>query len=128
MRLATLLWVNAATCLGTGAVFLAAPGAVARFLGAVPAMALVLLGIVLVLHGAHLALAGRRGPLPWQVWFFSLGDGLWVIATIAILADGTWITTAPGVAVASATAVVVGIMGALQVQLQACAERPVSRI
>jgi len=114
MRLATLLRMNALSCLAFGALFAAAPAAVAAFLGSAAADPVRLLGVLLMLHGAHLVWAsGRRTPA-WEVRYFSAGDALWVVVSLALIASGFWVTTAAGQAAVLAVAAGVGMLGWLQ--------------
>jgi len=116
MSLATLLRLNALSCLLFGALFLVASGAVSAFLGGMPDWALRGLGLVLALNGAHLLWAAGRRPRGWEIRYFSLGDAAWVALTVAVLAAGAWVTTPAGQAVATIVAVGVGALGALQWQ------------
>lgn len=116
--LTTILRMNAASCIGFGSLFVALPGAVAAFLGAPPAPDTVvrLLGGLLLLNGFHLLYtSGHAQPHRWLVFYFSLGDFLWVLATAGLIGAGLWITTPAGVAAAVAVAAAVGAMGAAQV-------------
>jgi hypothetical protein len=123
MSLATLLRLNALSCVGFGALFLLAPGRVAAFLGAMPPGLLVALGLALLANGIHLRAAAMRPPRNWEIRWFSLGDAAWVALTLAVLAAGGWITTPAGQATAAAVAVGVGALGALQWQALATGAR-----
>lgn len=115
--LASILALNAASCVGFGLLFLALPGAVAAFLGTPPAPAWLIagLGALLVVHGAHLAWAARRRrPRRALVLYFSGGDLAWVIATLALIAGGVWINRPGGIASALLVAAGVGALGVLQ--------------
>jgi hypothetical protein len=116
--LTTILRMNAASCIGFGALFVALPGVVAAFLGDPPAPDTVvrLLGGLLLLNGLHLLhTSGQAQPHRWLVLYFSLGDFLWVLATAGLIGAGLWITTPAGVAAAVAVAAAVGAMGIAQV-------------
>jgi len=120
--LKTILRMNAASCLGFGALFMAAPGAVAAFLGAPPApdMLILLLGAVLAVNGLHLLHTSLRSEPPrLLVLYFSLGDFLWVAISVALIAAKLWITTAAGIAAAIAVALAVGGMGLAQMHTSA---------
>lgn len=116
--LKTILRLNAASCIGFGALFVAAPTAAAAFLGAPPApdMALWVLGALLIFNGLHLLHASlRANPPKALVLYFSAGDFLWVAGTVVLVAAGVWITTPAGIAAAAAVAAAVGGMGLAQV-------------
>ncbi len=113
--LAYVLRLNAASCLGFGALFMGAPGAVAGWLGQVPPPVIVWLGLGLLLNGGHLLLAARRPvPVAAEVLWFVAGDMLWWLATLGLVATGVWITTPAGTALAGLVAVGVAGMGAAQ--------------
>jgi len=117
--LKTILRLNAASCLGFGALFTAAPGAVGTFLGAPPApdTLIVLLGAVLALNGLHLLHTSFRPEPPrLLVLYFSAGDFLWVAITAVLIGANLWITTAAGIAAAIVVALAVGGMGLAQLQ------------
>jgi hypothetical protein len=109
-----VLRANAASCLGFGVLFLALPGPVAGFLGTPPAWLVAALGAVLLLNGAHLLWAAKRGPGRVELLYFALGDAAWVAGTLALIASGTWITTGAGVMAALAVAPPVGLFAVLQ--------------
>jgi hypothetical protein len=113
----TILRINAASCIGFGGLFVASPDAVASFLGTAPApkAVILVLGALLMLNGAHLLYTsiGAHVPKP-LVLYFSTGDVLWVLATVALVATGKWITTTPGIVAALAVAAAVGAMGLAQ--------------
>lgn len=118
-RLKTILGANALSCLAFGGVFIAAPASVAAFLGTPPAPAWLIagLGAGLILNGLHLAYAATRtAPSRAAVAYFSAGDFLWVVATLVLVATGTWITAPRGIAAALAVAVVVAALGILQLR------------
>jgi len=113
----TILRINAASCIGFGGLFVASPDAVASFLGTPPAPKIVILvlGALLILNGAHLLYTSMGAHVPKAlVLYFSTGDVLWVFATVALIATGTWITTTSGIVAALAVAAAVGAMGLAQ--------------
>jgi hypothetical protein len=113
--LPTILRINAASCIGFGILFAVAPHAVAAFLGTMPAAAIFALGLALIGNGAHLALASaRRAIRPVEVVWFSAGDLLWWLATMALLAAGIWITSPAGIAAACVVATGVAGLGLAQ--------------
>lgn len=114
IALKTILRLNAASCIAFGALFVAAPEAVAAFLGVPPAPAIAIgaLGVLLSLNGVHLLHTGLRvSPPRALVLYFSAGDLLWVAGTAILIAMGFWITTPAGIAAAAAVAAAVGGMG-----------------
>lgn len=116
--LKTILRLNAASCIAFGALFVAAPHAVAAFLGVPPAPELVIraLGVLLVLNGVHLLHTSLRvSPPRALVLYFSAGDFLWVAGTALLIAAGFWITRPAGIAAAVVVAAAVGGMGFAQV-------------
>lgn len=116
--LTTVLRLNAASCIGFGLLFLAAPGATAAFVGSAPAWLVAVLGAGLVVNGLHILWAARRGaPSRRDVLYFAVGDAAWVIATAALILGGLWITTSTGIAWAIAVALWVGACGFAQWRL-----------
>ncbi len=117
IALKTTLRLNAASCIGFGVLFVAAPRAVAAFLGAPPAPATVVLavGAILIINGLHLLYTSLRSDPPrLLVLYFSGGDLLWVVATAALISAGIWVNTGPGIAAAAAVAAMVGAFGLAQ--------------
>ncbi|WP_397541418.1 hypothetical protein [Roseovarius salis] len=104
MTLAMVLRLNALSCLAFGLIFVAAPDAVAGFLGAAPAWVVLLLGIGLLGNALLLwmAVRGRRRPRRKEILFFCAGDLAWVAATLVLTGAGIWITTSAGEAAAPA--------------------------
>lgn len=117
--LKTVLRLNAASCLGFGVLFLAAPGAVRAVLGSAPALVIAAIGAVLVLNGAHLMLASSRPARPAELRYFAAGDVAWVAGTLGLAASGLWITEPGGIAATVAVAAMVGCFGLLQWRLAA---------
>lgn len=117
MVLATLLRINAASCLGFGLGFILFSTAIGSFLGAFPPVLIFWLGVVLCLNGLHLIWASLRRPLVIEIRYFALGDLLWVVISLVLVAAGGWITTTGGAVVTLIVAVGVGIMGVLQWQM-----------
>lgn len=116
-NLKTILRLNAASCIGFGALFTALPGTVALFLSQAPAPTwlFIILGIGLIVNGLHLLWTSTK-PLPSknEVLYFSGGDFSWVLATIALVVCGLWISTTAGIVAALVTAAMVGSLGASQ--------------
>ncbi len=120
MRLQSVLRVNAASCIGFGLVFSLLPGKTAAFLAVeriAPAWLIAVLGVALIVNGLGLLLTARQqAPQLMLVRLFSLGDLLWVVATIALIITGWWVNSSTGIAVALLVAAGVGTMGWLQWQ------------
>lgn len=109
------LRLNAASCLGFGVVFVAVPGPTAAFLGTMPETLVLPIGAVLVLNGLHLAWASTRVRPIWpEILWFSLGDMLWWLASLGLLALGIWITSPAGTVAAWGTALLVAGLGLWQ--------------
>ena len=113
--LTVVLRLNAASCLGFGALFIILPGDVAFTLGAAPPGVIFGLGLLLLGNGTHLALASLRlRPIHAEILWFSFGDMAWWLASLALIAAGFWITTPHGVALALLVAACVVGMGSAQ--------------
>ncbi len=115
-----VLRANATSCILFGVVFLSMPSAVADFLSTkmqVSSVVLQILGLGLILNGLHLAWASKAiSPSKAIILYFSLGDFVWVLATLALIGAGIWITTTTGIFVAMLVALLVGIMGYFQLK------------
>ena len=110
-----LLRLNATSCLVFGVLFLFASRMTAGFLGSAPVWLVAALGALLLVNGVHLILASRRAsPRRIEIFYFVTGDMAWVIATLALIISGTFVTTVQGVAVAAVVAMCVGTLGTLQ--------------
>lgn len=110
-----LLRINAASCLGFGAVFLSAPGTVSALLGSVPQQVLVVIGAGLLINGLHLSMASMRAaPRPAEIIWFSLGDLLWWASSLAVVASARWITTSFGIVSVLLVALAVAALGLAQ--------------
>lgn len=118
ITLKTVLRANAMSCIIFGFIFVLAPMAVAQFVGgnnSVPELALTVLGIILLVNGAHLVWASfKELPHKFLIMYFSIGDFLWAIMTVILVAFGLWITTLEGVIASLLIAVVVASLGVLQ--------------
>lgn len=109
------LRLNAASCLGFGALLLVTPGAVAEALGTPPVWLLRTLGAGLIVNAAHLLLVARKvRPDRRSVLWFATGDLVWWLATIALVASGQWITTPFGQVAALAVGAGVAGLGVAQ--------------
>jgi hypothetical protein len=89
-----ILRLNAVSCLGFGTLLLLLPGPVAAAIGTPPIWFLQLLGAGLLVNAAHLLLVARADrPTRAAILWFSTGDLVWWLATVALVASGLWITT-----------------------------------
>jgi hypothetical protein len=115
-KLRFLLGVNAVPDFVFGALFMLAPAETAAFLGKAPVDLMSVLGVVLILHGVHLAITARRKNIsPGTIYYFSAGDILWVNLTLMLAASGTFVTTGPGIAAALGIALFLGAVGLMQI-------------
>lgn len=113
-----VLRLNSASCIGFGIAFVLVSDRIAEALGTIPPVVLTVLGAALILNGAHLLLASWRStPKAAEVVWFSLGDLLWWLGTLALIAAGFWITTPMGIALAFLVAMGVASLGATQLFL-----------
>lgn len=110
-----LLRLNALSCLGFGALFALAPDQVALVLGDAPGWIILALGLGLIANGIHLMIESRLDPprAMWVIWF-STGDLVWWLATLGLVATGTWITAPLCQALALAVAAGVAGLGVAQ--------------
>ncbi len=114
MPLSLLLRLNASSCLIFGFIFVAIPSVVSTFLGGFPALILLILGGVLCLHGFHFLWASFRSPIKLEIQYFSLGDFLWVLGSLALIVMKLWITSVIGLIATIFVAGFVGTLGVLQ--------------
>jgi hypothetical protein len=119
VTLKDVLRANAVSCIGFGLLFVFIPSTVAGFLSTerlAPNTAILMLGIALIFNGLHLVWASLR-PIPSEpmIIYFSVGDFLWVLATVLLIIFGVWITTPMGIIISLLISTVVGILGVLQV-------------
>lgn len=114
--LSNILRLNAASCLGFGALFLLAPRPIAAWLGAVAPEVLGFVGAGLLLNGGHLLWAARRPRLAEaEVLWFSTADLVWWLATCALVAARWGITEPAGIMAALVVATGVAGLGLAQV-------------
>lgn len=111
---------NALSCVVFGAIFIVSPISVSSFLSLdnpAPEYVLMLIGGGLVLHGTHIFIISRK-PTPHFSWilYFSMGDFLWVIASLLLILTDNWITSSTGIIAALVVAAMVGTFGILQIQ------------
>ncbi|MGB3280388.1 MAG: hypothetical protein WBA92_14450, partial [Pseudorhodobacter sp.] len=110
--------LNAASCVSFGLLFLLMSSEVAAFLGQVPPALIIILGIGLLGNGAHLFGAARRTDIREnEVIWFSLGDFIWWLATLALIVTNLWITTLWGMVTAAGVATIVAGLGVAQLWL-----------
>ena len=115
MTLHHVLRLNAASCLGFGALFVIVPDLVAGTLGAAPPVVIFGLGIMLLANAGHLVLASMRSrPHSAEVIWFALGDMAWWLASLGLIAAGVWVTSAPGIALAFLVGSGVAALGTAQ--------------
>jgi len=116
--LAFVLRLNAASCIGFGALFALRPGAIGDVLGSMPPVMLAGIGVGLLINGAHQLLASMRTrPVPAEILWFSLGDLAWWLATLGLIAAKIWITTSVGIELALVVALWVAGLGCVQLFL-----------
>ncbi len=119
----TTLKLNGLNCLLFGALFVFAPLAVTQFLSdthPAPELLVAILGIVLNLYGLLLLWIGKQHkPHPKVILAVAIGDFLWVIATLFLIALQIWITTINGITAAGVVAIIVGRFGWIQWQYHA---------
>lgn len=107
-----VLMADAASGLGLGVVQLAFTATVAGLTGLSPAL-LAWSGLALFPCAALMLWTALRRPLALPaVWVIVLGNAAWVLASLALLAQGT--LPALGVAYVLAQAAVVGVLAALE--------------
>lgn len=122
LTLKNVMRANAASCLIFGVVFTALASSVADFLGGSsppPTLLIFALGIVLIINGIHLLWASNKTlPAKILVLYFSFGDFIWVIASLALIVFELWIVTSHGIIAALFVAAIVGFFGAAQMFLR----------
>lgn len=107
-----VLMADASSGVGMGALHLAFTPAVAGATGLAPAL-LTWSGLALFPCAALMLWTALRRPLALPaVWVIVLGNAAWVLASLALLAQGT--LPALGVAYVLAQAAVVGVLAALE--------------
>ncbi len=72
-------------------------------------------GLGLLANAAHLFIASRRDHVRTiEVLWFAVGDYLWWLGSLGLVASGLWVTTTKGIAATLAVAVVVAAFGTVQ--------------
>lgn len=113
-----ILRLNAVSCIGFGMFFVLKPDSVAEFLGTMPALLLLALGGLLIANGAHQILAAWRfRPIEAEVLWFSIGDLVWWLTSLGIMAANLWITKPPGTISVLFVAAFVAGLGVAQLTL-----------
>ncbi len=115
-----VLRANSLSCLVFGTVFLFGAKSVALFLGSMPPIVVMGLGLGLVVNGLHLAAASLRASVRRaEILYFSAGDFAWAGVTAFLIARGIYMETSNGIAAAIAVAIAVAVIGVLQLKLLA---------
>jgi len=119
--LRNVMRINAASCLIFGGLFVLVPATVGSFLAEntpAPDLYIVILGIALIINGLHLLWASMRIQTgKYMVWYFSSADILWVIASLALLLSELWVTSPAGIVTTLLIALLVGLLGVVQIRL-----------
>jgi hypothetical protein len=109
------LRLNAASCLVFGLLFVVMPAATGNFLGVSSAVAITIVGAALLLNGAHLLVASLKQRVnPFEVYYFSVGDLLWVNVTLMLVASESFLPTPASKVAALLVAAFVGAVGVFQ--------------
>jgi hypothetical protein len=120
VTLQTVLRMNASTCLGFGILFAVLPSSVAQFLSptdSAPNWVFVVLGVGLILQGVHLLSASfQTMPSKGLILYFSIGDFAWTLASLLLMIMGLWITSPLALIYATLVALMVGLLGLMQIK------------
>ncbi len=112
--LRNVLWADAVSCVGSGALQIAFTGVMAGLLG-LPAGLLTATGIFLVVYAVLVAFIATRKPVPRAiVWLLVAGNIGWALACAALLASGMFPVTGMGKAYVAVQAATVFILAELQ--------------
>lgn len=118
ITLSNVMKANATSCIGFGAIFSLFSEQVSHFLSIshqAPSLVFLLLGLVLLFNGFHLIWASFKSmPSKFLVLYFSIGDYIWILATLYLIFAEMWITTSMGIIAALLVALMVGTFGWLQ--------------
>lgn len=113
-----VLKVNAASCALFGILFLFTTASAGAIIGDPPTLLLQVLGGGLIINAVLLfGTSLKQQPMRAAVLFFALGDALWVVATLTLIAMSLWITTPLGIILSLGVAAFVGLCGAMQWKL-----------
>jgi hypothetical protein len=112
--LRNVLFVDAASCVATGALQLAFTGSLSQMLN-LPSSLLIGTGWFLLAYAATVAFIATREPIPRAlVWLLVAGNFGWAVGCGALLASGFIAPTSLGVAWIAAQAVTVVVLAELQ--------------
>ena len=114
--LRTLLLIDAATCVATGSVAIAAAGPIADLLGLDSHAWVRGVGVFLVAYSAALWSLARANPVTARrgALVTTAGDGVWVVATVALVIAGAF--SGAGIAVVGAVGLAVAALGAAKAE------------
>jgi len=119
LSLKNIMRANAISCVAFGSLFAIKAKSVAVFLGGsehAPQWLILGLGVLLIINGCHLIWASKiETPKYWLRVYFSMGDFIWVIASVVLIISQLWITTSLGITAAIGVAAMVGLFGVLQI-------------
>lgn len=114
--LKTTLWLNASSCIIFGLLLTLMSNEVNQFIGNAYDWLTPLIGVILMINGCHLLLASRRKKtISLEIFYFILGDFLWVIASVSLILASAVITTQQGTIISLLIAAMVGVFGVLQI-------------
>lgn len=120
VHLRNVLRLNAVSCLVFGLIFVVNPYQSAAFLGPVPVDLLQVLGVLLCVNGIHLAFASmRQEPSVTEVLYFSAGDVVWFLGSVALVGANCFVTTVGGQVSTILVAIGVLSLGLAQIWLLA---------
>lgn len=119
LNLKTILLANAASCILFGALFAIIPSFIATYVGTVPVLVVMIIGLLLIGNGFFLIFtAFKESPSFSDILTFSVGDFIWVAATLVFILSDTWITTQNGIIASLLIAIMVGFFGVMQLALR----------
>lgn len=109
------LRINATSCALFGAILAVWPVEVSKLLGQMPSLILTVLGFALIVHAGHLLFASFKKVISkLEVYYFSMCDQAWFLASLALLVITDWISTPTGIGVTIAVAIMVSAIGLAQ--------------
>lgn len=112
--LRNVLWADAASCLGSGALQLLLTGTMVSMLG-LPGPLLTATGIFLLVYGAAVAFLATRNPVPRPiVWLLVVGNLGWAVGCVALMVSGMLPLTAVGKGYVLVQALTVAVLAELQ--------------
>lgn len=120
LRLQNIMRANATSCILFGLLFSILPKQVATFLSqqqSVPQLIILIIGLGLIVNGLHLLwTATKEKPNKYWVIYFSVGDFIWVFATISLILSDYWINTTFGITTTLVISAFVGWFGVMQLK------------